>query len=175
MIRALPRAAQTPHPPQSTPGAALLLARAPDRAINGHAGLQFHPRCGHPRQAPTYEITADLARGVAASGNPYRHPHRLRPPHQRQPRDHGKRRPQRRRDLEQFFERLVPEDTPWFDHTTEGPDDMPSHIRMTLTAPARSSPSSPAASPSAPAGRLSSSNHRRAPHHRQIVCIAPGQ
>lgn len=37
------------------------------------------------------------------------------------------------RDLNEFFERLVPENTPWFRHTTEGPDDMPSHIRSALT------------------------------------------
>lgn len=41
--------------------------------------------------------------------------------------------PSARRDLEQFFEKLVPENTPWFVHTLEGPDDMPSHIRMALT------------------------------------------
>ena len=41
--------------------------------------------------------------------------------------------PSARRDLEMFFEKLVPEDTPWFIHTLEGPDDMPSHIRMALT------------------------------------------
>ncbi len=36
-------------------------------------------------------------------------------------------------DLERFFERLVPEDEPYFTHTLEGGDDMPSHIRMVLT------------------------------------------
>jgi secondary thiamine-phosphate synthase enzyme len=41
--------------------------------------------------------------------------------------------PSARADLHEFFERLVPEDTPWFQHDTEGPDDMPSHIRMALT------------------------------------------
>jgi secondary thiamine-phosphate synthase enzyme len=41
--------------------------------------------------------------------------------------------PDVRRDLAEFYERLVPEDTPWFRHTLEGPDDMPSHIRATLT------------------------------------------
>jgi secondary thiamine-phosphate synthase enzyme len=41
--------------------------------------------------------------------------------------------PDVRRDLTEFFERLVPENTPWFRHTTEGPDDMPSHIRTALT------------------------------------------
>jgi secondary thiamine-phosphate synthase enzyme len=42
--------------------------------------------------------------------------------------------PDVRRDLAEFFERLVPEDTPWFRHTTEGSDDMPSHIRSALTS-----------------------------------------
>jgi secondary thiamine-phosphate synthase enzyme len=42
--------------------------------------------------------------------------------------------PDVRRDLTEFFERLVPENTPWFRHTTEGSDDMPSHIRAALTS-----------------------------------------
>lgn len=42
--------------------------------------------------------------------------------------------PDVRRDLAEFFARLVPENTPWFRHTTEGPDDMPSHIRAALTS-----------------------------------------
>ncbi len=41
--------------------------------------------------------------------------------------------PDVRRDMSEFFERLVPENTPWFRHTTEGSDDMPSHIRSALT------------------------------------------
>ena len=36
-------------------------------------------------------------------------------------------------DLHEFFERLVPEDTDYFTHTSEGPDDSTSHIRMVLT------------------------------------------
>ncbi len=41
--------------------------------------------------------------------------------------------PSARRDLERFIERLVPEHDPDFTHTLEGPDDMPSHIKMALT------------------------------------------
>jgi secondary thiamine-phosphate synthase enzyme len=41
--------------------------------------------------------------------------------------------PTARRDLERFFDRLVPENAPYFEHNDEGPDDMPSHIRMVLT------------------------------------------
>jgi secondary thiamine-phosphate synthase enzyme len=48
--------------------------------------------------------------------------------------------PDVRRDLSEFFERLVPENTPWFRHTTEGSDDMPSHIRAALTCPQLSIP-----------------------------------
>jgi len=41
--------------------------------------------------------------------------------------------PSARHDLEGFIDRLVPEDDPHFTHTLEGPDDMPSHIKMALT------------------------------------------
>lgn len=37
------------------------------------------------------------------------------------------------RDLNDFFERLVPEDVRLYRHTAEGPDDMTSHIRSALT------------------------------------------
>lgn len=36
-------------------------------------------------------------------------------------------------DLNEFFSRLVPDGAKWFRHTTEGPDDMPAHIRAALT------------------------------------------
>lgn len=36
-------------------------------------------------------------------------------------------------DLENFFSRLVSDGDPNFIHTTEGPDDMPAHIRTALT------------------------------------------
>ena len=48
--------------------------------------------------------------------------------------------PDVQRDICEFFDRLVPENTPWFRHTTEGPDDMPSHIRSVLTSPQLSIP-----------------------------------
>jgi secondary thiamine-phosphate synthase enzyme len=41
--------------------------------------------------------------------------------------------PSARGDLERFLQRLVPENSGYFTHTLEGPDDMPSHIRMVLT------------------------------------------
>ncbi len=41
--------------------------------------------------------------------------------------------PSARHDLEEFIDRLVPADDPHYTHTLEGPDDMPSHIKMALT------------------------------------------
>jgi len=37
------------------------------------------------------------------------------------------------RDLEDFFDRIAPEDPSLYRHATEGPDDMPAHIRGALT------------------------------------------
>jgi len=37
------------------------------------------------------------------------------------------------KDLETFFKRLVKEEPALYRHTTEGPDDMPAHIRSALT------------------------------------------
>src|SRR5215218_5568149 len=52
--------------------------------------------------------------------------------------------PDVRRDLEEFFHRLVPpSDAPsmrWLRHTVEGPDDMPAHIKAALTAVSLSIP-----------------------------------
>lgn len=42
--------------------------------------------------------------------------------------------PSARRDLERWFERLVPESDRLYTHTAEGPDDMPSHIKAALTS-----------------------------------------
>jgi len=41
--------------------------------------------------------------------------------------------PSARHDLEQWLERLAPEDDPLYTHTVEGPDDMPAHLRSAVT------------------------------------------
>lgn len=41
--------------------------------------------------------------------------------------------PSVRSDLERFMARLVPDGDPIYDHTQEGPDDMPAHVRAILT------------------------------------------
>lgn len=42
--------------------------------------------------------------------------------------------PSAKRDLERWLNRLVPERDELFTHTTEGPDDMPAHVKAALTA-----------------------------------------
>jgi secondary thiamine-phosphate synthase enzyme len=41
--------------------------------------------------------------------------------------------PDVRRDFESWFDEAVPEDAPYWTHTLEGPDDMPAHVKSTLT------------------------------------------
>ena len=81
--------------------------------------------------------------------------------------------PDVRRDLDQFFRRLVPpSDDPamgWIVHTLEGPDDMPAHIKAALTQVSIGIP--------VMAGRLALGTwqglylfeHRDRPHRREIV------
>jgi secondary thiamine-phosphate synthase enzyme len=83
--------------------------------------------------------------------------------------------PSARRDLEAWLDRLVPEDDPRFTHTLEGPDDMPSHIRMALT---RSSESIPFDNGGLLLGTWQGIflwEHRRAPHMRSVVITLMGE
>ena len=82
--------------------------------------------------------------------------------------------PTARRDLEEFFDRLVPENAPYFEHNDEGPDDMPSHIRMVLT---RSSEVIPIADSRMQLGTWQGVflfEHRQAPHKRRGVVTVMG-
>lgn len=79
------------------------------------------------------------------------------------------------RDLDEFFERLVPEDTPWYRHTVEGADDMPAHIRAALTQTQLTIP--------LVEGRLALGTwqgiyvfeHRSLPHRRSVVLHLAGE
>ena len=48
--------------------------------------------------------------------------------------------PSARRDLERFLDRLVPDGDPLFEHTAEGDDDMPAHVKSALTRTSESIP-----------------------------------
>ena len=82
--------------------------------------------------------------------------------------------PSARRDLEVFMDDLVPDNYPKFIHTHEGPDDMPSHIKMALTRTTEVIPFSN--------GKLTLGTwqgiflweHRVQPHNRRIVLSMQG-
>ena len=48
--------------------------------------------------------------------------------------------PSVRRDFRTWFDRAVPDDADYFEHTTEGPDDMTSHIKSSLLGPSLTLP-----------------------------------
>ena len=48
--------------------------------------------------------------------------------------------PEVRRDLASIFDRLVPEDAPYYLHTDEGPDDMPAHAKSVMVGPSLTIP-----------------------------------
>ncbi len=83
--------------------------------------------------------------------------------------------PSARRDLEAWLDRLVPENDPHFEHTLEGADDMPSHIKMALTRTSETVPFS--------GGRLLLGTwqgiflweHRRHSHTRRVVVMVMGE
>lgn len=83
--------------------------------------------------------------------------------------------PSARRDLQAWLDRLVPEDDPHFTHTLEGPDDMPSHIKMALTRTGETVPVGE--------GRLLFGTwqgiflweHRAAPHSRRVIVTVMGE
>jgi secondary thiamine-phosphate synthase enzyme len=48
--------------------------------------------------------------------------------------------PSAKRDLERWLDRLVPEGDAFYTHDSEGPDDMPAHIKAALTSTSLSIP-----------------------------------
>jgi secondary thiamine-phosphate synthase enzyme len=80
-----------------------------------------------------------------------------------------------RRDMERWFARAVPDGDPLFEHDAEGPDDMPAHIRSTLTGVTLTVP--------VQAGQLRLGTwqgiylweHRSHPHQRKIIVTVLGR
>lgn len=71
-------------------------------------------------------------------------------------------------DLETFLRRLVSRDTDRYRHTTEGPDDMPAHIRTMLTATSISIPVRDAKPLLGTWQAVYMFEHRDAPHRREV-------
>lgn len=82
--------------------------------------------------------------------------------------------PSARTDLENFFDHLVPEDTPYFIHTYEGPDDMPSHIRMCLTSTSEVIPIIKGRMTLGTWQGIMLFEHREQPHTRMITIMVSG-
>ena len=83
--------------------------------------------------------------------------------------------PEVRADLERFFSRLVPEGDPIYGHTTEGPDDMPAHVRAALTQSQLSLPVIDRAAALGTWQGVYLYEHRRAPQSRRVVLHLLGE
>ncbi len=78
-------------------------------------------------------------------------------------------------DLENYFNRLVPEDADYFVHTAEGPDDMPSHIRMVLTRTSETIPIDRGLMQLGTWQGIFVFEHRHAPHTRNLAVTVLGK
>jgi secondary thiamine-phosphate synthase enzyme len=76
--------------------------------------------------------------------------------------------PSVRTDLERFFARLVPDGSPEFRHTAEGPDDMPAHVRTILTQNALTLPIADGACDLGTWQGIYVWEHRIEPHRRRM-------
>lgn len=79
------------------------------------------------------------------------------------------------RDLDGFLRRLVPEDDALYRHTTEGPDDMPAHIKSALTATQLSIPIVDGALALGTWQAVYVFEHRAVPHTRELVLHLVGE
>ncbi len=79
------------------------------------------------------------------------------------------------RDLESFFARLAPESGGLYRHTTEGPDDMPAHIRSALTQTHLSIPLSDGRMALGTWQGIFLYEHRNAPHTRRLALHLLGE
>ncbi|MCU7891448.1 MAG: secondary thiamine-phosphate synthase enzyme YjbQ [Candidatus Thiodiazotropha sp. (ex Ustalcina ferruginea)] len=78
-------------------------------------------------------------------------------------------------DLERIMARLVPDGDPLFDHTMEGPDDMPAHIRSILTKIDLSIPIRQGRPALGTWQGIYLWEHRIHPHQRQVMITLYGE
>ena len=83
--------------------------------------------------------------------------------------------PEVRRDFERFLRRIVPEGDPLFQHTSEGPDDMPAHVRAALTATTLSIPVVGGTLALGTWQGIYLYEHRRHPHTRKVAAHLIGE
>ncbi|MBL8538879.1 MAG: YjbQ family protein [Betaproteobacteria bacterium] len=83
--------------------------------------------------------------------------------------------PEVQRDLERFFSRLVRDGDAMFEHTIEGPDDMPAHVRAALTQTSLSIPVAGGALALGTWQGLYVYEHRTAGHRRHVLLHLIGE
>ncbi|MCS7337620.1 MAG: secondary thiamine-phosphate synthase enzyme YjbQ [Verrucomicrobiae bacterium] len=83
--------------------------------------------------------------------------------------------PDVRLDLERFFERLVPDGDPLFEHVIEGEDDMPAHLRTALTNVNLTVPVRDGELALGPWQGIYVWEHRDQPHSRRVVAHLIGE
>jgi secondary thiamine-phosphate synthase enzyme len=79
------------------------------------------------------------------------------------------------RDLEAFLSRLVPEGDPLYTHTSEGDDDMPSHVKAALTRTSEQIPISEGRLVLGTWQGLYVWEHRRRSHRREVHVHIAGE
>lgn len=72
-------------------------------------------------------------------------------------------------DLDEFFQRIAPEDMSWIRHRAEGPDDMPAHIRAALTQTSLGVPVADGVMALGTWQGIYLFEHRRGRHERKVV------
>ena len=80
-----------------------------------------------------------------------------------------------REDLEAHFNMLAPENQSYYKHTFEGPDDMPAHIKSTLTGNSVSVPISNGKLLLGTWQGIYLCEHRKSPHSRKIIVTIYGE
>ena len=83
--------------------------------------------------------------------------------------------PDVRHDLRQFLDRLAPEDPSRYRHNDEGPDDMPAHLKATLTQAALTIPVIDARLQLGTWQGAFLLEHRAQPHRRELVLTLIGE
>ncbi|GAB7533939.1 secondary thiamine-phosphate synthase enzyme YjbQ [Burkholderia sp. 3C] len=79
------------------------------------------------------------------------------------------------RDIERYFEEIAPEDPARYEHDTEGPDDMPAHLRTVLTQVQLSIPVEQGRMVLGTWQGIYLFEHRRIAHQRDIVVHLIGE
>ena len=80
-----------------------------------------------------------------------------------------------RGDMESHFNQMVPEDAPYYQHTFEGSDDMPAHLKSTIIGNSVTIPISRGHLELGTWQGIYLCEHRDSPHERRVFATINGQ